>query len=218
MEILFCRRAILAVACLLMSQGCSIYMEATRPTPIALDEYQIGQSRDSVLERLGAPETTAKESDGANCDFYKLYTRGYGAGGKIPLAVAEGAADFFTLGLAEIILTPTEGVTKNEKHPVAFCYKSDRVARITTDTGPSASSAQAALSDTPAAASAPAPAEQVNPLADSPAQTATSAASTASTEQSVANAALTTSPTPANEPPAQPAAGTDEVPKVASPQ
>lgn len=109
---------------------CSVYMEATRPTPVDLNDFQEGMSRDAALERLGAPDTTAVESDGTSCDFYKIYTRGYGAGGKIPIAVAEGAADFFTLGLAEIILTPTEGVTKNEKHPVTFCYSGQKLVRI----------------------------------------------------------------------------------------
>ena len=76
--------------------ACSVYMEATRPTPVDLTQYQEGMMRDSVLEKLGAPDSTALESDGLSCDFYKLYTHGYGAGGKIPIAIAESAADFFT--------------------------------------------------------------------------------------------------------------------------
>jgi len=74
--------------------------ESTRPTPVDLNEYQEGMSRDAVLEKLGAPDTSAVEANGMSCDFYKLYTKGYGAGGKIPIALAEGAADVFTLGLA----------------------------------------------------------------------------------------------------------------------
>ncbi len=88
---------------------------------VDLNYFQTGMTRDQVLDKLGAPDTTAIESDEESCDFYKLYTRGYGAGGKVPIAVAEAAADFFTIGLAEAVLTPTEGVTRNEKHPVAFC-------------------------------------------------------------------------------------------------
>lgn len=176
--------------------GCSVYMEATRPTPVALDDYQSGQSRDSVLERLGAPESTATESDGASCDFYRLYTRGYGAGGKIPLAVAEGAADVFTLGLAEVVLTPTEGVTKNEKHPVAICYKDNKIARINTDTGPNAGSAESALSNTSPAAAPSSAAE--------PAQ-----ATSATTTPAVQNVATSSQPT-------APTAGSAEVPKVTS--
>jgi outer membrane protein assembly factor BamE (lipoprotein component of BamABCDE complex) len=115
--------------------GCSVYMEATRPTPTDLNEFPVGMTREQVVAKLGAPDTTANGSDWETCDYYKLYTRGYGAGGKIPIAIAEGAADFFTIGLAEIVLTPTEGVTKNEKHPVEFCYHGQQLARIITDTG-----------------------------------------------------------------------------------
>jgi hypothetical protein len=106
-------------------------MESTRPTPVDLTQFHDGQSRDSVLEQLGSPEGTFAESDGVSCDNYRLYTKGYGAGGKIPIAIAEGAADVFTLGLAEAVLTPTEGATKNEKHPVTFCYKNQALARVT---------------------------------------------------------------------------------------
>jgi len=119
------------VTALLFSGGCSIYMESTRPTPVDLTQFQPGENRDFVLEQLGAPQSTATESDGASCDFYKLYTRGYGAVGKIPIALAEGAADVFTLGLAEAVTTPAEGATKNELHPVAFCYKNNSLLRVT---------------------------------------------------------------------------------------
>ena len=118
--------------------ACSVVMEATRPTPVDLNYFQTGMTRDQVLDKLGAPDTTAIESDGASCDFYKLYTRGYGAGGKVPIAVAEAAADAFTLGLAEVVLTPTEGVTRNEKHPVQFCYHGQTLVRIKSDTPPTA--------------------------------------------------------------------------------
>jgi hypothetical protein len=110
--------------------GCSVYMESTRPTPVDLSQFQPGQNRDFVLEQLGAAQSTVVESDGASCDYYKLYTRGYGAGGKIPIAIVEGAADVFTLGLAEAVTTPAEGATKNEQHPVTFCYKDERLLRV----------------------------------------------------------------------------------------
>jgi hypothetical protein len=139
--------------------GCSVYMEATRPTPTDLNSFQVGMTRDQVLEKLGAPDTTAVASDGLSCDFYKLYTRGYGAGGKVPIAIAEGAADFFTIGLAEIILTPTEGVTKNQKHPVQFCYQGQQLARITTDTPPNE-----AASTTPAMTAASDGASTAQPI------------------------------------------------------
>jgi len=182
-------------------------MEATRPTPVDLDEYQIGQSRDSILERLGAPESSVKESDGASCDFYKLYTKGYGAGGKIPIAVAEGAADFFTLGLAEVLLTPAEGVTKNDKHPVAICYKDSKMVRLNTEGQPGAGSAETAIGST----AAPAPA----PIA-APAEAAVPAAVSSPIVQPVATTASAAPPTAAGQK-AAPATGAAEAPKPTNP-
>jgi hypothetical protein len=115
--------------CLILS-GCSVYMEETRPEPTRLDQFQPGESRDDVLEKLGQPITTA-DHDGASCDLYQLYLSGYGQGGKAPIALAETAADVFTLGLAEIVSTPTEEMTKNQKSPVWFCYKNGALASIT---------------------------------------------------------------------------------------
>lgn len=138
-------------------------MEASRPTPTALDQFQVGQTRDSVLERLGAPISTTTESDGASCDLYSLYTKGYGAAGKIPIAIAEGAADVVTLGLAEVILTPADGVTRNDKHPITFCYKSQKLVRLTGPGAPvseppptaASSDGRPATSDSSSSATAP---------------------------------------------------------------
>jgi hypothetical protein len=134
-------RSLWSVGAVLLLAGsmaaCSVYMEATRPTPIDTSDYPAGMTRDQVITKLGSPYNTMIESDGATCDFYKLYTRGYGAGGKIPIAVTEAAADVFTGGLAEIILTPTEGETRNEKHPVAFCYVNQKLVRVTFEGMPS---------------------------------------------------------------------------------
>jgi hypothetical protein len=174
---------VLAAIVTVSAPSCSVYMESTRPTPVDLSQFDPGQTRDSVLERLGSPQDTVKESDGSSCDMYELYTRGYGAGGKIPIAIAEGAADFFTLGLAEILLTPTEGVTKNGKHPVTFCYKDQKVVRITTPgtNQTEEAAATAADSERAPAPSAPAkssPAAELSPSAQSsPAATAPAAES-----------------------------------------
>jgi hypothetical protein len=110
--------------------GCSVFMEANRPTPTDLRKFEVGQSRDSVRQRLGDPDDSVIQIDGTDCDSYKLFTKGYGAGGKVGVALLEGAADVFTLGLTEIVLTPTEVLTKNEKHPVAFCYSSGKLVRV----------------------------------------------------------------------------------------
>ena len=110
--------------------GCSVFMEANRPIPTDLHKFEVGQSRDSVLQRLGAPDDSVIQTDGTSCDSYQRYTKGYGAGGKAGVALLEGAADVLTLGLSEIVLTPTEALTKNEKHSVAFCYSTDKLVRV----------------------------------------------------------------------------------------
>jgi hypothetical protein len=183
-------KALLSVCAVLLASSitaCSVYMEATRPTPTDLNYFQVGMTRDQVVQKLGAPDTTAVQPDDqTSCDFYKLYTRGYGAGGKVPIAVAEAAADFFTLGLAEVALTPTEGVTKNEKHPVQFCYKGQELVRIVSDTPPTASPDQ----------NPPITADQNPPI--SAASTATSGAAPSSTASGTAVA--TPSPSPTSEP------------------
>ena len=123
--------ALLLIATLFtfVTTGCSPYLESTPPTPVDVDEYQIGQPRGSVLELLGAPESTVTESDGAICDVYRLAL-------KRNIAAAESAPDAGTW-LADHL--------KNEKHPAEFCYRDGRIVRIKTDTGRSAGSAQAAL-------------------------------------------------------------------------
>jgi hypothetical protein len=115
-----------------VGSGCSVFMEANRPTPTDLHKFEVGQSRNSVRQRLGDPDVMALQADGTNCESYHLYTRGYGTGGKAGIALLEGMADVFTFGLTEIVLAPREVLTKNQKHPVTFCYSSDKLVRLRT--------------------------------------------------------------------------------------
>jgi hypothetical protein len=48
-----------------LGAGCSVVMEATRPAPVRLAQFQPGESRDSVVEKLGQPVTTTTDADGA---------------------------------------------------------------------------------------------------------------------------------------------------------
>jgi len=147
-------------------------MEATRPTPIDLEKFHPGDSRTSVMEQLGSPVDTSKGSGGDSCDLYLLYLRGYGTAGKVPIAIVESAADFFTIGLAEIVLSPTEAVTRNEKRPVWFCYQNDALLSVTpksaesgtpTPTTPTPSPASASPSPTASLASTPVPSANPTP-------------------------------------------------------
>src|SRR5436305_14747677 len=97
---------------LIVLGGCSPIMEVTRPSPVDLSRFTIGENRIDVIAELGTATTNVPDGS-QSCDMYKLYTRGPGLAGKAAIAVGEAAADVFTIGLAEILLTPTELATKN---------------------------------------------------------------------------------------------------------
>src|ERR1700691_3378802 len=154
---------IVLVLCFVSS--CSVYMEATRPTPVDLAKFQPGDSRASVTQELGLPVTTSKGGGGTSCDLYLLYTKGYGVAAKAPIAVGELAADVFTLGLAEIVLSPTEAATRNEKRTVWFCYQNDALLSVTVKSA----GAEASTSATPTPSPASTPADLATPVRSNPA-------------------------------------------------
>src|SRR5208282_908037 len=106
--------------------GCSPVFEATRPDPVDLTQFVVGEKRVQVVEQVGAPTATVKDGDNS-CDVYRLYTRGPGSVSKGVIAFFEAAADVFTLCLAEILFTPMEVATRNSQHTVMMCYSSDNI-------------------------------------------------------------------------------------------
>jgi len=104
--------------------GCAPVLEATRPDPVDIHQFTIGESRINILAELGNPIASATDS-GNSCDIYKLYTHGPSPVMKGVIAAGEAAADVFTLGLTEVAETPVEAATRNSKHTVLFCYGSD---------------------------------------------------------------------------------------------
>jgi len=108
-----------------------------------------------VLKAVGPPLTSAKQGDNS-CDIYQLYVHGPDAGGKAALAAGEAVADIFTIGLAEVIFTPAEIVTKNSKYPVTFCYGTDdKLVSIQADERPAGQVDTAAASSGPKGPGAP---------------------------------------------------------------
>jgi hypothetical protein len=105
-------------------------MEATRPTPVDLNQLSVGEKRLDVVEALGSPTATLPSGQ-QQCDIYKLYTRGPGGVGKGVAAAGEAVGDVLTLGLAEVIWTPVEAGTRNQLHTVTVCYdENNQVAAI----------------------------------------------------------------------------------------
>jgi hypothetical protein len=104
--------------------GCSAVMHASRPDPVDINRFVIGQSRVSVLAELGNPRATTPDGD-KSCDIYRLYTRGPGPGLKGAIVAGQIVAGVLTLGLSEIVLTPVEAATKATPRTVLFCYGQD---------------------------------------------------------------------------------------------
>jgi hypothetical protein len=149
-----------------------VVMEATRPDPVRLAQFDTGESRDDVVAKLGQPVTTTADADGASCDLYSLPLSGYGAVAKSSIAFGEVVADFFTLGIAEVVSTPTEAATRNKKTPVWFCYRNSMLARVTPKhlEGEDVASSDRAAALVPAPAPTPAsavPAPKASPPATS---------------------------------------------------
>ncbi len=138
-----------SVILLCLLAGCSVYMEATRPTPVDLSKFQPGQNRDSVVQQLGVPVTTEASSGGESCDLYELLVTGHGTFRKAATMFVEGATDVI-IPVAELIWTPTQAVTRDQKHPVWFCYESQKLVSVGTKPSPSAIS-------TPGPVASPAP-------------------------------------------------------------
>ena len=147
-------------------------MEATRPAPVRLAEFDPGENRDDVVAKLGEPVSSTIDADGASCDLYSLPLAGYGNWAKAGIAFGEFLADVGTIGIAEVVSTPTEAATRNKLTPVWFCYRKGLLARVTpkrlegedlaaseriASTPPASTTSPAAASTQAAAAALPVP-------------------------------------------------------------
>ena len=126
---------IASTALTIMTTGCSTVMEAERPSATRLDQFSIGERRVDVVAKIGAPTGTVDDDAGLTCDIYKLHTKGTNAAGKTGIIVTEAAADFFTLGLAEAVLTPVQAASKAGLHTVLFCYDGTQNLKRIRDSG-----------------------------------------------------------------------------------
>jgi hypothetical protein len=98
--------AYLVVIILLTNSACSVYKAATQPPPADLPGMGVGTQRVEVINRLGAPTFSDTDPAGKKQDTFK-FESGLHNGSKARI-IPYLAADFFTLGLAELILWPME--------------------------------------------------------------------------------------------------------------
>lgn len=107
-------------AVLLAISGCSVYMAAKQPGAKDLSVLKEGTPRGHVIAELGAPVWSG-DKGGSKVDIF-AFTQGYSAGAKAGRAFFHGAADFFTLGLWEVVGTPVESVASGTEMKVEVTY------------------------------------------------------------------------------------------------
>ncbi|PAW80555.1 MAG: hypothetical protein B9S33_18255 [Pedosphaera sp. Tous-C6FEB] len=121
---------LMATAISLLS-GCSVFMAAKQPPKKDLTVLNVGTPRNVIIAELGSPVHT-ETKDGLRMDIYN-FVQGYSKGAKAGRAVFHGAADVLTLGLWEVVGTPTEGTFDGNRMSVEVRYDaSDRVREVVT--------------------------------------------------------------------------------------
>lgn len=117
------------VSLLFLLQGCSVIMAARQPSYKDLNALSKGTPRSKVIAELGTPILT-EERDGKKVDIF-AFTQGYGKGNKTARAFFHAAADVWTLGLWEVIGTPTEIIASGKKIQMEVTYNAnDEVEEI----------------------------------------------------------------------------------------
>lgn len=106
-------RIVLVIALALFVSGCAVHKAANAPSRKDTSVLRPGTPRDIVMAELGQPAASSKDDQGIY-DIFK-FTKGYTGGEKFLHATGHGVADVFTLGLWEVIGTPTESIAQDNE-------------------------------------------------------------------------------------------------------
>jgi len=118
-----------ALSIFLPLSSCSVYMAAKQPDAKNLDLFAVGTPRAMLLAEFGLP-VVAETRNGYKYEIFK-FVNGYSAGAKAGRAVFHGAADVLTLGVWEVVGTPTEGIFSGDEMAFRVRYdKDDRVDEV----------------------------------------------------------------------------------------
>jgi len=113
----------------LAGAGCSVAMAAHQPSSKDLDLFANGMPRNLVVAEVGAPVTTESKG-GKRVDIYS-FTQGYSKAARVSRTIGHGAADVLTLGLWEVVGTPTEAAFNGTQVVYEVTYdSSDRIENV----------------------------------------------------------------------------------------
>ncbi len=123
------RAAIFVAFAILSISGCSVFMAAKQPDAKDIELFKTGTPRSMLLAEFGPP-TVSEVRNGKKYEIYK-FVQGYSAGAKAGRAVFHGAADVVTLGLWEVVGTPTEGVFNGKEMAYEVSYdQNERIDQV----------------------------------------------------------------------------------------
>lgn len=117
------------LATLTMQIGCSVFMAAKQPPKKNLAVLKEGSPRSLLIAELGQPITT-QTTEGSIVDVFS-FTQGYSKSAKAGRAIFHGVADIFTIGVWEVVGTPTEYVFDGKKLTFEVTYDdNERVKKV----------------------------------------------------------------------------------------
>ncbi|ENX17113.1 hypothetical protein F889_03489 [Acinetobacter colistiniresistens] len=96
----------LGLVIVLSLQGCAAVMASNQPHKKNLSVLEVGKHRNNVISELGAP-VTSEIQNGERKEIY-TFQQGYSKGARISRTLWHTTADIATIGLWEIIGSPTE--------------------------------------------------------------------------------------------------------------
>lgn len=115
---------------ILPSLGCAPYMAAKQPSAKNLDLLRVGTPRNMLLAEFGAP-AVSEVRNGTQHEVFK-FVQGYSTAARTGRALFHGVADVATLGLWEVVGTPTEAIFSGDEMAYDVTYdKNDVVDQVT---------------------------------------------------------------------------------------
>ncbi|MCE7913277.1 MAG: hypothetical protein DYH15_01090 [Nitrosomonas sp. PRO4] len=114
---------------IILMSGCSVFMAAKQPDAKNVELFKIGTPRSMLLAEFGLP-MVSEIRNGKKIEIFK-FVQGYSSGAKAGRAVFHGVADVLTLGLWEVVGTPTEGVFNGNELVFEVSYdENDRIDQV----------------------------------------------------------------------------------------
>jgi hypothetical protein len=106
--------------------GCSVFMAAKQPEKKDVDLLKEGTSRAMLISEFGAP-VISEYRNGKRYEIFK-FVQGYSTGAKAGRAFLHGAANVVTLGLWELVGTPTEITFSGDEMAFQVSYDENDIA------------------------------------------------------------------------------------------